>query len=126
MDLKEFIKTALVDIVEGIEEARLTLDKKESYICPPMGPAYADKFGIQLNSFNGIYYQQAEFDVAVTVETKTDGGAKTSVKVLGLFKANIDGNVSSNNAAVSRIKFHVPLGLPSKRGYQRDSRENTR
>ncbi len=115
MDLKEFIKTALVDIVEGIEEARLTLDKKENYICPPMGPAYADKFGIQLNSFNGIYYQQAEFDVAVTVETKADGGAKTSVKVLGLFEANIGGNVSSNNAAVSRIKFHVPLGLPSKR-----------
>ncbi len=120
MDLKEFIKTALVDIVEGIEEAKSELDKRANHICPPMGSAYANKFEIQLNSFNGIYYQQAEFDVAVTVENTTDGGAKAGIKVLGFIEANVGRNTSSNSSTISRIKFHVPIGLPSKRNKEAD------
>ena len=38
MDLKEFIKTALVDIVQGIDEARSELDNKANYICPIFSP----------------------------------------------------------------------------------------
>jgi len=55
MDLKEFIKTVLIDIVEGVEQAKMELDKKANYICPPMGPAYADKFGIR--HFYRMYYK---------------------------------------------------------------------
>jgi len=115
MDLKEFIKTALIDIVEGIEDAKLELDKKNTYICPPMGPAYIDKFHIKLNSFNGMYYQQAEFDIAITAENRTDGGAKAGVKVAGFIEANMGKNTALNNSTVSRVKFHVPLGLPCKK-----------
>lgn len=114
MDLKEFIKTALLSIVEGIEEAKNILDATEKNICPPMAPAYIDKLKIPLNAGNGFYYQQAEFDVAVTVENQTEGKTKAGIKVLGI-GANIDGSMSSSNTTVSRIKFHVPLGLQAKR-----------
>lgn len=112
MDLKEFITATLIDIVEGIEEAKLKLGTK---ICPPMGQAYINKFDIKLNNFNGMYYQQAEFDVAITAENKTDGGTKAGIKVAAVIEAHMGGNISSNNSRVSRVKFHVPLGLPCKK-----------
>lgn len=117
MDLKEFIKTVLIDIVEGVEQAKIETDGKAGHVCPSMSPAYAEKAKIQFNALNGYYYQQAEFDVAVTAENKTDGGVKAGVKVLGLMEAGMGGNVSSNNSTISRIKFHVPLGLAPK-GYK--------
>jgi hypothetical protein len=61
MDLKDFIKTALVDIVQGIDEARSELDSKANYICPIFSILDAPK-----TSIRGVYYQEAEFDIAVS------------------------------------------------------------
>lgn len=114
MDLKEFIKTALVDIVQGIDEAKKEIDNNQkAQICPILAPVSTAKFNIQVD-VNGMYYQQAEFDIAVTAESKSDTGAKAGIKVFGI-DASMGGNVSGNSSTVSRIKFHVPLGLPSKR-----------
>jgi hypothetical protein len=37
MELKEFIKAVLTDIIGGVEQAKSELDNKPAYICPPMG-----------------------------------------------------------------------------------------
>jgi len=122
MDLKEFIKSAMVDIVTGVEDAKTELGNQQNHICPPMGPAYADKFSIALNGFNGLYYQQIEFDIAVTAENKSDNGAKAGIKVLGL-EANLGSGMTSNNSTLSRIKFHVPLGLSSRKNNESESKD---
>lgn len=116
MELKEFIRLTLIDIVEGVEEAKKTLDEHEKYICPPMGSAFAKDFGAKLNSVNNMYYQEIEFDVAVSVENKTEAGLKGAVKVFGVFELGGGGNGGLNNVIVNRIKFHVPLALLSGRG----------
>lgn len=104
MNLNEFIKTALIDIVRGVEGAKSELDINEKYICPPMGSAYAKQFSVQLNSFNHMYYQQVEFDLAVTTANKSGGPDNASIKVIGIFEASIGGNAPSNNSTtVSRI-----------------------
>jgi hypothetical protein len=113
MNLDEFIKTVIVDISKGVESAKNTLAASKNKICPSMGSAFAEKFGAKLNNFDGMYYQEIQFDVAVTVESKGDAGAKAGIKVCGI-EANVGGTVSSNSSTVSRVKFHVPLGLSSK------------
>lgn len=112
MNLNEFIKTVLVDISNGVKEAKDSLFESEHKVCPPLKPFEVLEIGAKLSK-DGIYYQQVEFDVAVTVENKNDGGGKAGVKVCGL-EASIGGNASTNNISVNRIKFHVPIGLSSK------------
>ncbi|MCX7116833.1 MAG: hypothetical protein NTW94_02820 [Legionellales bacterium] len=75
MDLKEFIRTALVEIVEAIEGAKSELDDKADYICPIMNLHDAGQCNIT-RTHDGKYYQNAEFDIAVTAESNTDCGGK--------------------------------------------------
>jgi len=115
MNLKDFIKIALTDIVSATEEAKIELDTQLKSICPPIGQAYATKFGIQLDDATGMYHQQVTFDVAVTVEHIAGDNAKAGIKVFNLVEANLGKNSSVNNSTVSRIKFHVPIGLSCRR-----------
>lgn len=113
MELKEFIKTALIDIVEAIEQAKLELYSRADYICPLINPHDSNNFKVA-RTHSGMYYQEIEFDIAVTAESTTSSGGKAGLKVLGL-EAKLGNDLVSNSTSVSRIKFHVPLGLPSKK-----------
>ena len=95
MDLKQFIKTALVDIVQAIEEAKSESDDKADYICPIMNPHDAVQRNIT-RTHDGKYYQNAEFDIAVTAEGNMDSGGKAGIKVFGI-EANLGSNLKSVN-----------------------------
>lgn len=112
MELKDFIKTALTDIVEAVKEAQdsvkdiatiapYTEGSKVTHIKTPDG--YANISNI-------------DFDVAVTTETTegTSSGIKGGIAVAGIF--NIGGNGNEEAAEkyqnVSRIKFTIPVLLP--------------
>lgn len=112
MQLKEFIALSLVNICNGIDEAKLQLTSDGSIhtVLPPMEPAFADKLDVKLNTFDGNYYESIEFDIAVTVENKSDVSGKAGVNVFSV-GANIGSNLSSNNSTISRLKFRVPIGL---------------
>ncbi len=110
MELKDFIKTALIDLITGVDEAKLVLkDQGGSFVCPPLGHAYRKEFDLQFDA-HGRYYQKVEFDVAVTVENTDTGGAKAGIKVMGL-EASLGGNLTANSSTASRVKFHVPIAL---------------
>lgn len=114
MNLKDFIKTALMDLITGIDEAKNELGKEGSLICPPIGPAYRKEFDLQMDAM-GRHYQKVEFDVAVTAEKNSScegniEGKAGLIKVLNL-SADIKGNLNTNNSTVSRVKFHVPIAL---------------
>ena len=113
MELKEFIKTALTDIVTAVKETQESVQdfatiapiteagNKVTHIKTPNG--YADISNI-------------DFDVAVTTEA-TEGaanGIKGGITVAGVF--SIGGNGKEETAEkyqnVSRIKFTIPALLP--------------
>jgi len=87
MELKEFISQTLVEIVEGVQDAKDTA--KHGTIMPQSRAGTA---------------QQVHFDVAVTTTSSTTGGGKVSVMGIG---GEIGGQ--SEHQAVSRIKFDVPI-----------------
>ena len=109
MDLKEFTKQTLVQIVEGTQEANEELKDLDAYItCEKMfnsnGPSLSAK---------GLNVITVDFDVAITA-TETEGingGAGLKVAML-----NLGGGTESKteNQTISRIKYSLPLVLKKK------------
>ncbi len=93
MELKDFIKETLVEIIEGVKDAQGAIDS-------------GSVVGRRQESA-----QTVDFDVAVTTSSATEGGGKVSV--MGIGSAGLEGSTSSE--AVTRIKFAVPIDLPRKK-----------
>lgn len=72
MDLKDFIKTALVDLITAVDEAKTEFNKiaesNGSRVCPPIAPAYSKEFKTKVDA-HGRYHENVEFDIAVSAAT---------------------------------------------------------
>lgn len=113
MELKEFIKTALTDIVTAVKETQECVQDfatiapvtvggdKDTHVKTPAG--YANISNI-------------EFDVAVVVETEEGAvsGIKGGITVAGMLGicGKSKEEMSEKYQNVSRIKFAIPLMLP--------------
>lgn len=113
MELKEFIKTALIDIVDAVKE---TQDNVKDYatIVPFVGNGSKES-SVLMNDGVAII-SRIDFDVAVSSETKENGqnDAEARIKVAGIFKVGIGGKegAEKNLQNISRIRFSIPVILP--------------
>ncbi len=92
MELKEFIKSALSDIVLGIKESKNDLN------VPGIGLAYQKEgSGYIIN-----------FDIAISVEdnSSVDGGIGSSIKI---FEGKVGGSLENKNQNTSRISFGIEI-----------------
>ncbi len=119
MELKQFVKEALVQVAQGVAEAQKELTGTDAKVNPAMrsialhGEKTLPIFGTaEGDGSNPVHL--VEFDVAVTAEegTTTKGGIGV---VAGMFTLGSQGQSDKSNAAISRIKFRVPLMLPSQK-----------
>jgi len=110
MDLKEFTKETLVQIVQGVNEANEQLADNNAYITRGIqksttGDSYIDRSGHYTHAVN------VDFDVAVTATeidgTKGGGG----IKVAQILHGGIETSKSTENQSISRIKYSIPLVL---------------
>lgn len=110
MEIKDFIEVSLVQIVEGVNQAKAKLLSTGATISSKDVRPLRD--GTTYNHATGNLVNIVEFDVAVTVNEKDTTGGKAGVNVVGL---NIGGGmqVENTNQKVSRIKFTIPLTLPA-------------
>ncbi|WP_437918545.1 hypothetical protein [Sphingobacterium sp. LRF_L2] len=111
MELKEFIKEAVVQIVNGVEDARKELADVDVLINPCI-----NERGAVANEGNAVgegerQPQNIEINVAITVE-----GEGSNAKGLSVFTGFFAiGGQSSNNertSAVNTLRFNVPISLP--------------
>lgn len=107
MELREFVKTTLVEIIGGVEDARKEIEKEGSnaYVAP-----------ITKNMGRNDPTAVA-FDVAVTATESADGKAEAGIKVWAL-RLGASGGISTGSESVSRIQFSVPIALPGRRPQQ--------
>ncbi len=110
MDLKNFVKAALVDLLTGIQEAQSD-DAIGRFVAP------SRYNGVSLNSpdlsaNNHTAITTARFEVSVLAESEVGGKASARIKVL---EAEIGGGLFGKRKAghVSKISFSVPLMMPS-------------
>ena len=114
MELKEFVSEALIQIVVGVQEAQGELLQSNAEISPRYSnrqQGMLEKHKILFSS-KGNIIQHVDFDVAVTASEGT--GTKAGVGVIaGAFNLGTSGQSNQENQTVSRIKFSVPVTLPT-------------
>jgi hypothetical protein len=114
VDLKDFVAGSLTQIVEGIQQAQKDAAGSGASISPTgsnIAPR-ADTPRIKTETGEG-YLHEVHFDVAVTVSDEPSAGAGAGVRVFGA-KLGAEDNVTYQSAAVSRIRFSVPVVWPGQ------------
>ena len=106
MTLKEFIADTLLQIVDGVAEAKGKNPKVAPRVVHHTGH---DTPVIHASAENPRAFI-VEFDVAVTVSQTTDTQAKGGMKVYVVEAGGRKGS-SSEHSTVSRIKFEVPVAF---------------
>jgi Trypsin-co-occurring domain 2 len=107
MQLREFIKSSLLDIIYAVQDAQREIDGKGS------GAAIAFKH----ESHEQGHRVEVDFDVAVTASAGAKAGGGGGINVVAL-KIGASGETVTENTAVSRIKFTLPVHLPHRIGEQ--------
>ncbi|MBQ3535189.1 MAG: hypothetical protein IJA57_00355 [Alistipes sp.] len=114
MDLKEFTKQTLVQIVEGAAEANKALGKHNAFI--PDTNMY---------NKNECYYAvdddkvqrkviSVDFDVAITATESEGANGGASLKVASLLCLGGETENKTENQTISRVKYTLPLVLAKK------------
>src|SRR5689334_5944122 len=117
MELKSFVTQALVEIVEGVQDAQEKLQKTGALINPQQtyyhGSQNSQSVTLGDNPNNPRFGQIVEFDVSVTASEREEAQGGIGIKVASLIDlASVSGKSEDQNSVVSRLKFSVPVFLP--------------
>jgi hypothetical protein len=104
MDLREFVRDSLVQIQMGVVDA-IQAHMAEVGSVGVINPVW----GEDANSIGAEHIQKVEFDVAVTVSSKAEGGAKAGIRIFSALEAGAEGKKTAEESLVSRIRFSVPI-----------------
>jgi hypothetical protein len=106
MDLKDFVSVTLRDISDGVTDAI-----KNHQGMGGFSVAFKDEKG-EVDWTKNI--TNIEFDIAVTTTDKTGASGKAGIKILSIAEAGGGFEKGSERVAANRIKFSVPIILPSQ------------
>ena len=114
MELSEFVKQSLIQIVSGVKASQDEIQSQGGYANPAVyasSPSNASTthFGSVGDGQNVLL---VDFDVAVTVTETMEGGVGGKLSVASFFNVEAGGKGSTASEATSRIQFKVPLALP--------------
>lgn len=113
MTLKDFIAQALSDIVLGIREAQLAIDEFHGQVNPYMLPEQIkDSTAAMGETEDGAMPTPVDFDIVVTT-SRSEGDKGGGGIFVGGFGLGLQGESSQGSSQQSRIKFRVPLVLPT-------------
>ena len=114
MELRDFVNQVLSEIVLGVHDAQEAIKDTTGEISPtglhfsePQGPPVVFKPGRGL-------VQHVEFDIAITTKKAAGAQAKAGIFVAQIFNLGAEADASTEKEGVNRIKFTVPVLLPSE------------
>lgn len=112
MELKQYVKETLLQIIDGVKEAQEEALEKGAIINPVniRGGNAANEY-ININD-NSVCVNNIDFEVEIstTDETNTSTGIGIYVAGLGLGTKNND---KGRNLATNKLAFSVPTTLPT-------------
>lgn len=95
MELKEFVKKVLTDLVDAVEESRESSSR-------------------DMRLTANANTRTVEFDIAVSAEESTGGSGKAGIRVLQFVEAGGNITSESKNSTVSRVQFGVHIDTMTK------------
>lgn len=113
MELKDFVKTALIQLTEAVSEAQEATRETGALINPGISRETAIS-GTQMYNTAARHdptehpIQMVEFDAAVTVTETGEADVGARISILGAV-IGAGGAAGSESTSVSRIKFTVPV-----------------
>ena len=110
MDLKEFTKQTLAQIVEGAKEANAELEKINAFIPYTDMENTKATYTIDVDKVKRLVIN-VDFDVAITTTEAENANGGASLKVASLLNIGGGGETKTENQTVSRIKYTLPLVL---------------
>ena len=125
MNVKEFVRESLDQIIAGVSEAQKQAEKTGAVINPSVHLSNATNTAILKAGSDRLFdssmdrgsIESVAFDLAVTAEEGSSLDAKAEgtigIKVAGLSGAGT-GSQDSRTTSVSRIKFNVLVKLPQQ------------
>ena len=108
MELKEFVRETIEQIVEGVSAAQDNIKDKGAVINPSEMEFYKDG---NWSNFSHAMPQEVEFDMGLT-STDTKGSAEGVGVFLGSISLGKKNDVGVENIAMTKVRFSVPLVLP--------------
>lgn len=110
MDLKEFTKETITQIVSAVCESNNLISDVGASIPTDRFHGSQASTGSRNGEKNII---NVEFDVAVSAVESTNVGGGAGIKVVA-FSIGAGANSQNENSTLSRVKFTLPLVLPEK------------
>jgi hypothetical protein len=111
MELKEFVAETLKQIVEGLVVAQEHVKDKGATI-NPQDLTSTSGFPRYYTCGDGTNVQMIEFDVSLIATEGKEAGGHIGV-FFGSLGAGARGKSETENSATNRVKFSVPIILPS-------------
>lgn len=112
MDLRQFVKESLVQIVGGAQDSAEEVRKSGGIVNPAVSHASGrGKDGHFATLDNGASIFLADFDVAVTVLESDEAGGQAKAGLLKVFSAEVGGKMKSATESISRVRFKIPLAF---------------
>ena len=111
MDLKDFIKAT----ISGIVEASIELQKEHGetgVVINPRQSSPPETFNPK-DPYTLQRVQLVSFDIAVTVGSETSGDGSAALKIASVVDIGGKGGHSKTAEEVSRVRFSLPVALPS-------------
>src|SRR5947209_8347157 len=114
MELRDFVSETLKQIIDGVIDAQAYGREKGARVNPLDLPVRNETGGVQSRMYARDVAHSIDFDVAVTTTEgkQTKGGIGV---VAGIFALGSQGQSNANGESVSRIKFTIPVVLPTEK-----------
>jgi hypothetical protein len=112
LELRDFVKATLEQIVDGAAEAQMAIAAKGGIVNPTSMSYQKDG---SWNTYNHAMPQEVVFDVALTATDKR--GSSEGIGVfLGSISLGKKNDTGVEQVAITKVKFSVPLVLPPGTG----------
>lgn len=116
MELKEFIKESLSQIIDAVVETQDKYKETNVLICSDDIQGENNNLYIRDENLYQFYnrntrVQNIEMDIAISVTEKE--GNKSGLGIAKIINAGISSENAQQNESISKIKFSIPIVLPT-------------
>lgn len=113
MELAEFVKNTLIEVVRGVTSAQEEMKGSGARINPHMRSILNEHTIGQPEGHGGQHVDYMNFDIAVTIQSGEEARGGAGIKVMGI-GIGLDTSTGNSTSHVSRIAFKVPIMFPTQ------------